>query len=126
MKIEFKKVPQSPKNFSADCNSVKIEGTFCKISPSLVKIDSTLKGKTSVQCSRCGEDDTITLEEEFNFLISDGIFKNDSSESEDLVIEIEDSVIDFDEIIQSEVSSIYSDYHICANCVNSELVDKEY
>lgn len=126
MKIEFRKVPQSPKNFSAQFNSVKIEGTFCKISPSLVKIDSTLNGKTTVQCARCGEDDTVTLEEEFNFLISDGIFKNESSESEDLVIEIDDHMIDFNAIIESEISSIYSDYHICNNCTDCELVDKEY
>lgn len=126
MKIEFRKVPQSPKNFSAENNSVKIEGTFCKISASLVKIDSTLKGETSVLCARCGEDDTVTLNEEFNFLISDGIFKDESSESDDLVIEIENHMIDFDEIIQSEISSIYSDYHICTNCTNSDLVDKEY
>ncbi|AXH11308.1 YceD family protein [Halarcobacter bivalviorum] len=126
MKIEFRKVPQSPKIFSAEHNSVKIEGTFCKISPSLVKVDSTISGKTTVQCARCGEDDTVTLEEEFNFLISDGIFKNDSSESEDLVIEVDDNIIDFDEIIQSEISSIYSDYHICNNCTESDLVDKEY
>ncbi|NVJ53874.1 MAG: hypothetical protein HWD90_09255 [Campylobacteraceae bacterium] len=126
MKIEFRKVPQSPKNFSAEFNSVKIEGTFCKISPSLVKIDSTLKGFTTVQCARCGEDDTVTLEEEFNFLISDGIFKNESSESDDLVIEIDDHMINFNEIIESELSSIYSDYHICNNCIDNELVDKEY
>lgn len=126
MKIEFRKVPQSPKNFSASYDSVEIEGTFCKISPSSVKIDSTLKGKTSVQCARCGEDDTITLEDEFNFLISDGIFKNDSSESEDLIIEIDNHIINFDEIIQSEISSIKSDYHICKNCTDIDFIEKEY
>ena len=126
MKIEFKKVPQSPKNFVASYNSVEIEGTFCKISQSLVKVDSTIKGETSIQCARCGEDDTITLEDEFNFLISDGIFKNESSETEDLIIEVDDHIIDFDEIIQSEISSIYSDYHICKDCADLDFIDKEY
>ncbi len=126
MKIEFKKVPQSPKNFVTEFNSVRIEGTFCKISPSLVKIDANLTGETSVECCRCGENDTITLNEELNFLISDGIYKNESSESEDLIIEVEDNIIDFDEIIQSEVSSIYSDYHICANCTDNEFIEQEY
>lgn len=126
MKIEFKKVPQTPKTFSAEYDSVKIEGTFCKISQSLVKIDSIIRGETSIQCSRCGEDDTITLEDEFNFLISDGIFKNDSSESEDLIIEVDNHIIDFDKIIQSEISSIRSDYYICKNCINVDFVEKEY
>jgi hypothetical protein len=123
MKIEFRKVPPTSKNFSTEFNSVRIEGTFCKMSPSLVKIESNLTGKIAVQCSRCGEDDTITLNEELNFLISDGIYK---SESEDLIIEVEDGLIDFDEIIQSEISSIYSDYHICSNCEQSDYIEQEY
>ncbi len=126
MKIEFRKVPFTPKEFQSGFNSVKIEGTFCKISSSLVKIDGMLSGKTPVTCSRCGEDDTITINEKINFLLSDGIYKPKSSDSDDLVIEIEDNMIDFDEIIQSELSSICSDYHICANCADSEFIEQEY
>jgi len=125
MKIEFRKVPHTPKEFHSDCNSVRIEGTFCKISPSLVKIDATLKGKTTVQCIRCGEDSTITLDEKVDFLISDGIFKS-NSDNDELVIEIDDSLIDFDEIVDGEISSIYSDYHICPNCVDNEFIEQEY
>ncbi|PLY08002.1 MAG: hypothetical protein C0625_03385 [Arcobacter sp.] len=126
MKIEFRKVPFTPKEFHADYNSVKIEGTFCKISPSLVKIDGALIGNTPILCSRCGEDDTVALDEKLNFLLSDGIYKAESSESDDLVIEIEDNIIDFDEIIQSEISSICSDYHICAKCADIGFVEQEY
>ena len=125
MKIEFRKVPQAPKEFDSELDSVKIEGTFCKISPSLVKIDGALTGKTTVQCARCGEDDTINLDEKLNFLISDGIYKSDLNEDE-LVIEVDDHIINFDEIIQSEVSSINSDYHVCATCTGDEFVEKEY
>jgi len=125
MKIEFRKVPQTPKEFSAEFNSVKIEGTFCKMSPSLVKIDGKLTGKTSITCARCGQDETVTLDEDINFILSDGIYKS-SSEEDDLIIEIEDSLINFDEIIESEISSIQSDYYICSECENSDFVEKEY
>ncbi len=125
MKIELRKVPQTQKEFQTDYDSVKIEGTFCKISPSLVKIDANLTGNTTVQCARCGENDTITLNEKLNFLVSDGIYKS-NSDNEELIIEIENSIIDFDEIIQSEISSINSDYHICINCTDNEFVEKEY
>ena len=54
MKIEFRKVPQTAKELVVDYNSVKIEGTFCKISQSLVKIDAVLKGSTDIDCCRCG------------------------------------------------------------------------
>ncbi len=124
MKIEFRKVPYTPRELICEFNSVKIEGTFCKISPSLVKIDGALTGTTTVQCARCGEDDTINLDEKLNFLISDGIYKLDSDENE-LVIEVDD-FINFNEIIQSEISSIYSDYHICTNCANCDFVEQEY
>ena len=126
MKIEFRKVPFTPKEFQIDYDSVKIEGTFCKISPSLVKIDGMLTGTIPVLCSRCGEDDTIILNEKVNFLLSDGIYKANSSDSDELVIEIEDNIIDFDEIIQSEISSICSDYHICTKCAENEFVEQEY
>ena len=126
MKIEFRKVPNTLKEFQSDYDSVKIEGTFCKMSPSLVKIDGILSGNTSIICSRCGEDDTIILNEKVNFLLSDGIYKANSSDSDELVIEIEDNIIDFDEIIQSEISSICSDYHICAKCAENEFVEQEY
>lgn len=124
MKIEFKKVPQSPKEFSASLDSVEILGTFCKISQSLVKIDAVLKGNTEIDCCRCGITDTITLNEEANFLLSDGIYKD--TESEDLVIEVENSLIDFDEIIESELESIKSDYYLCESCSQDSDFEKEF
>ncbi|QDF30039.1 DUF177 domain-containing protein [Halarcobacter anaerophilus] len=125
MKIEFRKVPQSPKEFTAEYSSVKFEGTFCKISPSLVKIQGHLIGNLTLTCSRCGIEDTVTLDEKSDFLLSDGIYKSDSDEDE-LVLEIENGTIDFDEILQSEIASIQSDYHICASCEDCDFVEKEY
>ena len=116
MKIEFKKVPQTPKVLEVEFNSVKIEGTFCKMSQSLVKIEAMLIGNTNIDCCRCGIVDNIEVNEKLNFLLSDGIFKDD--DCEDLVIEIEDGLINFDEIIQSELEAIKSDYHICEQCSN--------
>jgi hypothetical protein len=40
----------------------------------------------------------IEVDEELHLLLSDGVYKND--ESDYLVIEVEDSLIDFDEIIR--------------------------
>tara|TARA_B100001063_G_scaffold201362_1_gene194766 strand:+ start:254 stop:631 length:378 start_codon:yes stop_codon:yes gene_type:complete len=125
MKIEFKKAPQTPKELEVVLNSVKIEGTFCKISQSLVKIDAMLIGNTDIDCCRCGKTDNIEVNEKLDFLLSDRIIKND--ESEDLVIEIENGLIDFDEIIQSELEAIKSDYHICEQCSNNnDDFEKEF
>ena len=125
MKIEFRKVPFKASEFKSSLDSVKIEGTFCKISSTLVKVDALLSGETLINCCRCGKEDTLKLEEEEKFLLSDGIFKE--NESDELVIEVYNSTIDFDEIIESELESIKTDYYLCDNCLedNSEF-EKEF
>lgn len=124
MKIEFRKVPQTAKEFETEFNSVKLEGTFCKISPSLIKISAKMSGPTEIECCRCGKTEEYTLDEELDFLLSDGIF---NKESEDLVIEIENNTIDFDEIIQNEIASIQSEYHYCSECETStEAYEQEF
>ena len=125
MKIEFRKAPQTSKEFEIDYNSVKIEGTFCKISQSLVKVDAVLKGSTDIDCCRCGITEVIEVDEELHLLLSDGVYKKD--ESEYLVIEVENGLIDFNEIIESELNSIKSDYHICNNCLQlGDNFEKEF
>ncbi len=124
MKIEFRKVPFNEKDFKVSLNSVDFEGTFCKISSTLVKIDATLSGNPHITCDRCSKEDDITLNEKLDFLISDGVYKNQTDE---LVVEIEDGFIDFDEIIHSELSSIQSDYHICEECEqNNKTIEQEF
>lgn len=119
MKIEFKKVPQDKKELNVSFNSVNIEGTFCRISPTLVKIEAKLKGEITVDCSRCPNELTLELNEDLNLIISNGIFKGD--EDDFLVIEV-DETIDFDSIIDSEINSIKSDYYLCNICENSTSI----
>ncbi len=125
MKIEFRKAPQTTKELVVDYNSVKIEGSFCKISQSLVKVDAILIGSTDIDCCRCGNTEIIEVDEEIHLLLSDGLYKKD--ESEYLVIEIENGLIDFDDIIESELNSIKSDYHICNSCLHlGDNFEKEF
>lgn len=125
MKIEFRKAPQTPKELEIEYNSVKIEGTFCKISQSLVKVDAVLLGNTDIDCCRCGITEIIEVDEELHLLLSDGVYNKD--ESEYLVIEVENNLIDFDEIIESELNSIKSDYHICKDCLQlGDNFEKEF
>jgi uncharacterized metal-binding protein YceD (DUF177 family) len=125
MKIEFRKVPTNPKELLINFDSVKIEGSFCRMSQSLVKVDASLQGNTDIQCCRCGESEDILLDEKLDFLLSDGIFKD--TDYEDIVIEIENGSIDFHEIIKSELNSIKSDYHICNVCLqDGDDFEKEF
>jgi len=125
VKIEFRKLPTTPKEFKTSFDSVEFEGTFCKISSALAKFETKLSGKIELQCCRCGEAIDLNLNEAFNFKLCDGVYKGE--ESEDLIIEIDNDIIDFDEIIQSEIASHQSEYCICDTCKDlGEDFQKEY
>ena len=128
MKIEFRKVPQVPKEFSCEFASVKFLGTFCKISSRLVDIKSKIEGNVEVNCCKCGCSFTVPFNEEINFLLSDGIYSsNDERDLDKIIIEITNNVIDFEEILQGEIESFVSDYHICDKCSKIEdSIEIEY
>jgi uncharacterized metal-binding protein YceD (DUF177 family) len=128
MQIEFKKVPQQLKDFFYELNSVKFLGTFRKISPKLVDIKSKFDGKVEVNCSKCNASFTISFYEEINFLVSDGIYlSNDDRDLDKIIIEMNNGLIDFKDIFQSELESFKSDYYLCDNCSKDETtIELEY
>lgn len=128
MKIEFRKVPQQPKDFLCELNSVKFLGTFCKISSKLVNIKSKFEGFVEVNCCKCGVSFDIPFNEEVNFLLSDGVYSSsDERDLDKIIIEVDNNFIDFEEILQSELESLRSDYHICDNCSKDEkTIEIEY
>ncbi len=128
MKIEFRKIPIETTEFEIDSNSVKFLGSFSKITSNLVKLDTVLLGDHDVDCCKCGKLLNIKLNEKVNFLINDGIYTVDSRDDEErIVIEVENHIIDFDDILHSEIESLNSEYYICDTCETSdEFVEIEY
>lgn len=127
MKIEFKKVQTIEKEFSIKLNSVEFSGTFCRISQNLIKLKSQIVGKLSVDCCKCGDEHYVNLDENQDFILSDGEFSSLNEREGEIIIEIENHIVDFDEILLSELESIKSDYHVCSNCQkNNNYVDIEY
>lgn len=124
MKIEFRKVPSEPKDFSFSTDSVVFEGQFAKISSTLAKITAKLNGKLHTSCYKCGSETEISINEDLEFLVSDGIYSGENHE--DTVVEIDDHIIDFEKLVNSEIISIDSDYYCCENCNSDELFEKEY
>ena len=128
MKIEFRKAPLDGNEFEINSNSVKFLGTFCKISSKLAKISAKLNGKCDVDCCKCGVDMTVLIDENINFLVSDGNYEpNEHNDDEFVIIEAQDHIIDFDDILHSEIESLKSEYYICDTCKNNDsLVELEY
>ena len=128
MKIEFRKIPLQASEFEIDFNSVVFLGTFSKISSKLAKIDSSLSGTCDVDCCKCGVTFNIPVKEEIQFLLSDGIYASENTDDEEsVIIEVEDHIVDFNEILHSELESLKSEYHVCDACKkNDDLVEIEY
>ena len=128
MKIEFRKIPLNVGEFDVISNSVKFLGTFSKISSKLAKIYANLNGNCDVDCCKCGTNITININEDINFLVSDGNYEpNHHDDKEFVIIESEDHILDFDDILHSEIESLKSEYYICDTCKNNDdLVELEY
>jgi uncharacterized metal-binding protein YceD (DUF177 family) len=127
MKIEFKKVPQNEKYFELKSDSVIFSGTFCRISSRLAKLDGHIKGELETTCAKCGVDLTLTLDEKQKYIISDGPLSTQDEREDELTVEIADHIVDFDELLKSELESIDSDLHMCDKCKdNDTFIDLEF
>jgi len=126
MKIEFRKIPLSDTEFAIESNSVKFSGTFCKMSSKLAKLNGKIQGELGADCCKCGQTMNISLDEKINFLVSDGIYST-TDEEEYVIIEIDNHILDFEEVLHSELESLKSEYYICNTCKkNNDYVEIEY
>ena len=127
MKIEFRKVPINSTEFQIESNSVKFLDNFSKISNKLVKIEGQIKANCEVLCCKCGNQFNINIDEKSNLMVSDGIYSSQNEDEDFIVIELEDHIVDFDSILDSEIESIKSEYYICQSCQkNDNFIEKEY
>ncbi len=116
MKIVFRKIPYTKSSFSIEVEGLLCDGVFYKESNKISLLDFQVAGKTPTECDRCGVLFDLCVNENLSIKICDGV-----SDSEDLdIIECLDQIVDFDEIVYSEIASIKSDYHYCEECKNEE------
>jgi len=68
-----------------------------------------------LNCDICAEEFKLTVDEDIEFFISDGLYEDDGSIELD-VVESFDANADIDELLHSEIELIKNDYHSCDNC----------
>ncbi|WP_305862461.1 hypothetical protein [Helicobacter cholecystus] len=115
MKIEFKKITDTPKSFSLQSQGVKLSGEVRRISAKLFEIKAHLEGEITLVCDRSAQEYQEPLNEVLVLYISNGVW--DVQSQSDLiadfdVVEFFDGFIDFEYILESEIHSIQMDYHI--------------
>ena len=114
MKVILRKVTKTPLDFDIKSDEITFKGYLEYHSGKLILLKANLNGSVITQCSTCGEEFALPLDEKVEFFISDGLYDGDDINLD--VIESFDSLANLDEILLSEIELIKSDYHSCENC----------
>jgi uncharacterized metal-binding protein YceD (DUF177 family) len=115
LKVILRKVTNTPLDFDIKSDEITFKGYLQYHSGKLILLKARLNGLIDTECSRCGEEFNLPVDEEIEFFISDGVYEDDENIELD-VVESLDSTADLDELLNSEIELIKSDYHICDSC----------
>jgi uncharacterized metal-binding protein YceD (DUF177 family) len=123
LEIDLKKISKQPKEFKLLKDKIEF---YCSLEKSreLILLKGKILGELEMTCDRCGDTFINKLNDDIILKISDGIYK--SEDLDDIVIETYNSKITLDEILESEIEAINSDYHYCENCENKEDIIQEF
>ena len=115
MKVTLRKVGHTPLDFEVKSDEITFKGYLEYHFGKLILLKAKLSGFVTTECSRCGENFKLSVDEDVEFFICDGLYEdNDSIELD--VVESFDGIVDIDELLNSEIELIKSDYNSCENC----------
>ena len=115
MQVTLRKVTNVPLDFDIKSNEITFKGYLEYDSGKLILLKAKLNGLLDKACDTCAEEFKISIDEEIEFFISDGIYE-DNNDIELDVVESFNGIADIDELLNSEIELIKSDYHSCENC----------
>lgn len=115
MKIAFKKITTQPKEVSLILDGVQLSGELYRLNATMLCLKGKLSGEITLVCDYSGEEFEERLDNPLVLYISDG-FWDTQSQSKKLdsfeVIEFFDGFVDLHYILESEIESLRSDYHV--------------
>jgi len=115
MKVILRKVTKTPLDFEVKSDEITFKGYLQYDSNKLILLKAKLSGTLSADCDVCAEEFTLSLDEDVEFFISDGVYEKEKDTLVD-VVESMDSAVVIEELLNSEVELIKSDYKCCENC----------
>ena len=118
MQISLRKITKIPLDFEVKSDEITFKGYLQYHSGKLILLQAHLSGSVNTECNLCAKEFKLPVDEEVEFFISDGVYKDDDSSVVDIV-ESFDSQANLDELLSSEIELIKSDYHSCEECLNS-------
>ena len=114
MQVTLRKITKTPLDFEIKSNEITFKGYLEYHAGKLILLKADLNGSVNAQCSTCGEDFGLKVDEKVEFFISDGLYDGDDIDID--VVESFNSTANLDELLISEIELIKSDYHSCENC----------
>ena len=121
MKITLRKIGKTPLDFDIKSDEITFKGYLEYHGGKLILLKANLSGLIDTQCNFCGCDIKLPVDENIDLFISDGLYEDDGSIELD-VVESFDSTADLDELLNSEIELIKSDYHSCEECKIKERI----
>ena len=117
MTITLRKVTKTPLDFEVKSGEMTFKGYLEYHGGKLILLKATLGGSLKQDCDICAEEFKMPVDEEVEFFISEGIYEGEDDMELD-VVESLDGIVDIQELLNSEIELIKSDYHSCENCKN--------
>ncbi|MEA2028550.1 MAG: hypothetical protein U9N49_06195 [Campylobacterota bacterium] len=117
MKILFDKIGSTPKVFEYDQEAISIKGTLAKEGFHKVHLEAHLSGNIDLDCVRCGDSFKHDLDNDLDLIISDEVVETRDNLD---IIEFLDGVINIEDIVDSEINSLKSEYNYCKDCASSD------
>ncbi|MDD5401468.1 MAG: hypothetical protein PHQ93_09805 [Sulfurimonas sp.] len=124
MKVVLRKVNTTPLDFEIKSNEITFKGYLQYDSGKLILLKAKLSGKIDVDCDICADEFKLDVDEDVEFFISDGIYEKSEDSLLD-VVEVLNSTADLEEIMNSEIELIKSDYNVCENCKKNSASEQE-
>jgi uncharacterized metal-binding protein YceD (DUF177 family) len=115
MKIALRKVTKTPLDFEVKSNEITFKGYLEYHLGKLILLKANLSGFLTKDCDICAEEFKLPVDEDVEFFICDGIYENGNDIELD-VVEVLNDTVDMEELLNSEIELIKSDYHGCENC----------
>ena len=117
MKVVLRRVNKTPLDFEVKSDEITFKGYLEYHTGKLILLKANLTGLLEKSCDTCAEEFKMQIDEEVEFYLSDGIYEGDN-EIEFDVVESFDGNADIEELLNSEIELIKSDYHSCDSCKN--------
>jgi len=115
--MTLRKITKTPLDFEIKSGEINFKGYLEYHSGKLILLKAKLNGLLMKPCDICAEEFELSVNENIEFFISDGIYEdNDNIELD--VVESLDGIVDIEDLLQSEIELIKSDYHSCESCKN--------